>query len=299
MTGNPKTEILKLGFALFVPLLARSLALADDITDLCASRSAIERVYYNHRTGTKPPFEQVTPPSLIERLVKVDLHKEAVLKKAYGVVIAPALLDGEVQRINTGTRAPERLAEIKTALGPDPSRFAEAFAKPILVERLLRNKFENDAALHAPQRRECEQLRDGLLAAKSMRATTLQLLVQIQIAASNAVSQMTWQLSPRPAATNTASIDEIETRKRFGQQAQLVSAHPAPELDQGNYFEDLPGELQRVLQVQLRQPGDVSAVIELPGGFVLYLATDKTEKILAVACVSWPKRNYEQWLNDQ
>lgn len=41
------------------------------------------------------------------------------------------------------------------------------------------------------------------------------------------------------------------------------------------YFADLPGELQKVLRVQLRQPGDVSAVIETPGGFLLYVAKEK------------------------
>ena len=51
---------------------------------LVQARTAIERVYYNHRLGQKPPFEQVSPPSLIERLVKEDLRKEAVLKQVYG-----------------------------------------------------------------------------------------------------------------------------------------------------------------------------------------------------------------------
>ena len=76
-------------------------------------------------------------------------EKEAVLRKVYGVAITPALLDAEVQRINTTTRAPDMLAEIKAALGNDPAKFAQAFAKPFLVERLLREKFDNDEALHA------------------------------------------------------------------------------------------------------------------------------------------------------
>jgi hypothetical protein len=61
----------------------------------------------------------------------------------------------------------------------------------------------------------------------------------------------------------------------------------------------LPGELQRVLRLQLRQPGDVSAVIEAPGGFLLYVAKEKTDTALTVACLSLPKRSYEQWLSEQ
>ena len=91
-------------------------ALAADLVSLCADRAAIERVYYHHRLGQKPPFEQVLPPATLEILVQQDLRKEAVLRKVYGVEVTSVLLDAEVQRINTTTRAPEVLAEIKTAL---------------------------------------------------------------------------------------------------------------------------------------------------------------------------------------
>ena len=144
-------------------------AQADDLAALVRDRAAIERVYYNHRLGQKPPFEQATPPALIERLVKEDLRKEVALRKVYGVVITPDLLEAEVQRINTTTRAPEVLAEIKVALGYDPAKFAQAFAKPFLVERLLRDKFDNDEAFHAARRQEAERLRAKLLSASSSR----------------------------------------------------------------------------------------------------------------------------------
>ena len=61
----------------------------------------------------------------------------------------------------------EVLAELKAALGNDPARFARTVAKPIVVERLLRNRFENDDQLHAPQRHQVEQVRAQLLAVAS------------------------------------------------------------------------------------------------------------------------------------
>jgi hypothetical protein len=97
----------------------------------------------------------------------------------------------------------------------------------------------------------------------------------------------------RPAA------EGIEIKKRFGPNAQILSSPHASEKDQEFYFEDLPGELQNVLRVQLRQPGDVSAVIETPGGFLLYVAKEKTEAVLSVAGLSLPKRSYDQWLEEQ
>jgi hypothetical protein len=284
---------------LLLLLLGCSVARAEDFASLCADRTAIEHVYYNHRTGTKPPFAVALPQATLESLVRLDLKKEAVLRDRYGVTITPTMLDAEVQRINTTTRAPEMLAEIKTALGNDPSRFAESFAKPFLVERLLRDKFENDDALHAGQRQECESIRTALLGAKTNGATPAQLLAELQHAGSNAVQKLTWQLTPHPTEPSAPTPDELEIKKRFGPDAQILSSPGNAAADRKFYFEDLPAELQRVLRVQLRQAGDVSAVIETPGGFLLYIATETTGQVLSVGCLSLPKLDYEQWLNEQ
>jgi hypothetical protein len=274
--------------------------LAGDFSSLCADRAAIEHVYYEHRTGTKPDFEQTMPSTLLEKLVREDSTKETTLARVYGVKITGAWLATEVERINTTTRAPEMLAEIKAALGNDPEKFANAFAKPILVERELRRRFENDDALHAAVRRECENTRNQLLAARTNGASPAQLLALLQESRSNAVSETTWQLAPRPPESNAPTADVLEIKKRFGPDAQIISS-PSAGADQERklYFEDLPVELRNVLRVQLRQPGDVSAVIETPGGFLLYLTREKTEKILAVATMSLPKRSYESWLAEQ
>ena len=282
---------------LLLPLLALAAGRSEDFSVRCADRAAIERVYHNHRLGEKPPFEQVLPMVTLETLVRQDQRKEAALQQTYGVTITPALLDTEVQRINTTTRAPEMLAEIKAALGDDPARFANVFAKPLLVERLLREKFANDDALHAPQRRQVEQTRNQLLAAKQHGADGDKLRSLLQRSHSNAVTETTWQLAARPAETNAPTADALEIKKRFGPHAQLLSS---PNTGDGKerklYFADLPGELQNVLRVQLRRPGAVSAVIETPGGFLLYVAKEKTDAVLTVTGLSLPKRSYQEWL---
>ena len=313
---------------LLLPLLALAAGQSEDFGARCTDRAALERVYYRHRLGEKPPFEQVLPPATLENLVRRDLRKEAALKQAYGVEVTPAMLDAEVQRINTTTRAPDILAEIKTALGHDPARFADAFAKPILVERLLREKFDNDDALHAPQRRTVELVRGQLLAARNHRGNealtekpetrnpkseidqsrltsaamndrVAELLALLKQFHSNDVSETTWQLGTRPAETNAAAADEIEIKQRFGPNAQMLGSPHAGGKGAKFYFEDLPEELQNVLRVQLCQLGDVSAVIEMPGVFLLYVAKKKTDAVLNVATLSLPKRSYEQWLENQ
>lgn len=281
-------------------LLAAGAIGADrDGAKLLSDRTAIERVYYNHRLGEKPAFETASPPALLERLVQEDLRKEDALKKVYHVEISAAQLDAEVQRINATTRAPEILAELKSALGNDAERFARTVAKPILVERILRDKFENDDALHAAQRRQVETMRDRLLAEKQSGAPAEKLLRLLKAAGSNQVSEFTWQLGARPgAAATTENPDEVEIKKRFGPNAQLLSS-PQRDAERKFYFEELPGELQQVLRVQLRQAGDVSAVIEMPGGFTLYVAKEKSAEQLTAAVLSVPKRSYEEWLMEQ
>jgi hypothetical protein len=302
-------------------LLICSAAQADDLRALVRERAAIERVYYSHRLGQKPPFEQATPPALIERLVREDLRKESALRKVYGIVITPDLLEAEVQRINTTTRAPDMLTEIKAALDNDHAKFAQAFAKPFLVERLLRDKFDNDEALHAAQRQQVEAVRNQLLKAGAAKsegrnpkaegstksetrspnnaAVVSNMVAVLKASPTGQLTETTWQLGTRPAVTNAPAADELEIKQRFGPNAQLISSPRGAERDRKQYFEDLPSELQRVLRLQLRQPGDVSAVIEAPGGFLLYVAKETTGTALTVACLSLPKRSYEQWLAEQ
>ncbi len=303
-------------------LLCSAAARGDEVAALMRDWAAIERVYYSHRLGQKPPFEETLPPGTLENLVRLDLKKEAVLRKTYGVTITPALLEAEVQRINTTTRAPEVLAEIKAALGNDPVKFANLFAKPFLVERELRERFDNDDALHASQRQETEAVREKLLAQDpnprgraSPRAQTSPedrargdarppdrvagLVALLRAGHSNAVSEITWQLGRRPAETNAPAPDELEIKQRFGPDAQILSSPRGGEKGRKFYFEDLPPALQDVLRAQLRQPGNVSAVIETPGGFLLYVCTARTSGTLTGAVFSLPKRSYEKWLPER
>ena len=106
---------LRLTLLLLACFVLASLAWSTDFAPLCADRAAIERVYYQHRLGEKPPFEHLLPAATLENLVRQDLRKEAALKQMYKVEITPVMLDAEVQRINTTTRAPEMLAEIQSA----------------------------------------------------------------------------------------------------------------------------------------------------------------------------------------
>ena len=282
--------------AILLLLIFYGAAFAGDLAALCADRTAVERVYYNHRTGTKPPFEQTLPAAEIERLVRLDLRKEKILQRVYKIDIDQAELDAEVQRINATSRAPDILKEIKIALGNDPKRFADAVARPIVVERRLREKFDNDTRLHAAQRAQVEQVRKKLLATTETKRR-IELLKQDKRA-----TEITWQLSVvtgtnGPGPTQPASPMPATTASsaNYSVEATTQLAAPAPKIDK-NYFEDIDPELQKVLRAQLQKPGDVSAVIETPTAFLLFVAQDTTADALSVVSRTVAKRSYEDWL---
>lgn len=61
----------------------------------------------------------------------------------------------------------------------------------------------------------------------------------------------------------------------------------------------MPADLRHILLVQLGEAGDVSAVIEVEGGFLLYLARARTATELDIACLTLGKRDFDGWLQEQ
>jgi len=257
-----------------VMVFAAGLAQAATTEELINDRAAIERVYHAHRTGSTEPFEQALPAPELRRLVERDSAREAALRTRYGKEITAAQVAAEVARIDRTTRAPETLAEIKAALGNDAGRFAEAFAKPIVVERELRACFDNDEAIHAVPRHESETLRARLLNAKLAGASAAELAAQLEQNHTNSYSQRTWSLG-----------NKVETK--------TATERKEPR------FADLPAQLQEVLTAQLRAPGDISAVIETPENFLLFVVTEMSETRLGAGCLALPKQSCDAWLTGQ
>ena len=306
------------------PILAALLPLAalasepevDAPAARIADRAAIERVYYAHRLGNKPPFEQALPRETIRQMVRLDLNKEAALKNLYGLEPKPEWIAAEVRRIDAQSQAPDVLAEIRTALGNDPARFALAVARPIVVDRELRRRFESDASLHAEPRRQAEVARRKVrdLAQRREPESWPVILQTLREAGVGTVTEVTWQFGAIPESTKSdprigtpgvapVSIKtrsrkySIEAAVRFAEQNDLENSRSAT--DHGLYFDDLSGELQGVLHVQLRNRGDVSAVVETPAAFLLFVARDRTPAALTAAALVVPKRSLEQWLAQQ
>lgn len=281
------------------------LAWADgpNLAVLIADRTAVERVYHGHRTGEKAAFDQAVPPSLIRDLVEQELRKEEVLKKVYSVEITALMVEDEVQRIRTTTRAPEVLEEISAALGHDPARFARCVARPIVVERLLQSRFQEDAAVHGKQRRRMDEIRARLLSIQGASAPTERSSLLKRLPSPGVYRELPpWRLASRQSAsavglskTGSQSYSvEATAQVTPSSAAAVTSSESGPA-----YLEDLPTQLQQVLRAQLQQPGDVSAVIETPAAFMLYLAQRTSNTELQAAVFTLSKRSYDEWLAGQ
>jgi hypothetical protein len=254
-------------------------AVAADLSELIADREAVERVYYNHRTGEKPTFEKTLAREQLRHLVERDLAKETVLKKRYGVTVTDAQIAAEIARIDVTSRAPDLLAEIKAALGNDTNRFARTVARPLIVERLLRERFQNDDILHVPQRHQAEGLRAALVAARDGTNGVPRQVRLLGDSHAGDSTEATWRFDRRP--TNARSASERDD---------------APGQLRERYFDELSSELQKILRAQLNAAGDVSAVIETPDGFLLFVAKGKSDAALTAASINIPKRDYDEWL---
>ena len=125
------------------------------------------------------------------------------------------------------------------------------------------------------------------------------------------VTNMVWQVGPRTgdAPLSKAPVHApIPVKNHVRSEMYSIEATaqvlPSPEKGaegdpQEASFNDLPAELQNILRAQLRHPGDVSAVIETPTVFLLYLAQERTEQKLSALVWGLNKRSYEEWLAQQ
>jgi hypothetical protein len=252
-------------------LFATALALpAASIGALVDDKLAVERVYYAKQAGAKEPFEKAVPRSAIEKRVQQEVLKERVLQRVYGLSVSPDQVQAEVERIRRSSLNPQMLREIQEALANSPARFADVVAKPLVVDRVLRARFEADAAPQNAKRQAAETLRGQLLAAKAADRAAL---VKDRADA----REITWKLGAKP-------------------KAELASAKAIAPGREDLFLVDLPAEMQRVLTTQLQQPGDVSAVFASDYNFALYLLTSRSAEALTVRAVELPRQTFDDWL---
>jgi hypothetical protein len=153
-------------FALTLALVSTTgLLWARDLTfeDRVKAQEAIERVYWSHRIwpkenpGPRPALSSMVSDAVIHAKVADYLRKSNALEQLWHRRITAGQLEAEIARMARETRNPSMLAELFASLNDDPILVAECLARPLLAERLVRNLYVRDEALHRATRLKAEQ----------------------------------------------------------------------------------------------------------------------------------------------
>ncbi len=141
-------------------LCAATLVGARELTfeDRVNAQRAIEQVYWNHRIWpkenpvAKPPLSAVMSDEAIRARVEDYLEKSNALDTWWRRPITGEQLQDELDRMARGSRDPQVLRELFTALSNDPYVIAETLARQTLADRLIRNWYAYDTRFHAETR---------------------------------------------------------------------------------------------------------------------------------------------------
>ena len=122
----------------------------------------VEQVYWNHRVwpkenpDPKPPLSAVLPEAALRAKVESQLKTSSLLADYWKQPTTGEALQGEIDRMVRGTKAPETLRELFAALGDDPYLIAECLARPALERRLAAESFSSDARIHGERKARIE-----------------------------------------------------------------------------------------------------------------------------------------------
>lgn len=235
----------------------------------------IERARYAFVIGNSKPFDELYKRSLFEARVARQMAEERVLQRAFGMAVTPALLAEEFERVEKTTRAPEQWEAIKKALGNERGRIEQGFCRPLLVERTLRTRFAFDQKVHAEPHQKARQARAAFLAKEKVPGTGERRL--------------------RRRAEAGPTVDQmLEKAKTEATGPRLL--RPPGEPDKEAPLPVDP-EVAAVLEKELKQPGDVTTVLEQRDRFEVFRLIAVMDEAWKVEAVRFPKLDFEVWFS--
>jgi hypothetical protein len=109
------------------------------------------------------------PEAALREKVTDALRMSDALSTIWNQPITGEQLQAEIDRMAAASKQPGMLREIWAALGNDPHLIAECLARPILAERLMRNRYSNDPRFNAIPRASAHADRSKYEAVGDMR----------------------------------------------------------------------------------------------------------------------------------
>ena len=247
---------------LLPPADAASLTLEERVE----AQRAIERVFYRQRVWPdsnpqpKPAFEAVVSEALLRDKVEDTLRKSEALEALWGRALGADDLQAELDRMAANTRQPEVLREMFEALGHDPTLLAECLARPLLVDRAIRDAYATDAAIHDQVRRQARAGAARITDLSSMRGA---------------------------GGTYTERTIERADALRLGSRSSDALALSQVEWDRalrelGSLSVGIPGRLE-----------------ETSTELVVRAVVARSADRLTLASVTWPKEPFDRWWSDE
>jgi len=251
--------ILGIVFILLTTLLFSSSPLTFE--DRVNAQEAIERAYYNHRIWPKenpqpkPPFEEMVPREVIEAKVTDYLKKSNALEIYWKRPITGKQLQAEMDRMAKSTQDPKMLKELFAALDNDPYLIAECLARPVLVDRLIRNWYAYDDRFHGELRKKVTMFHTKLTPAlfKSFGGAQYR-------------------------AMTVVLENSVNSENRYFKDFMELS-----EADFIAFKEELPGQ------------GDISQVIETRDTFAVYYTREANEYRVNAGAIIFEKVPFDSW----
>jgi hypothetical protein len=243
--------------------------------DRVEGERAVERARYQFVLSAMRPFDEVYPRRVFEERARLLERKERALQNAFGISIDASQLAEEYVRIERSTRAPEQWETIKEALGNDRRRIEEIVCRPIVVDRVLRQKFDLDRTVHAGSHERARAARAEFLAGRTPEGASSQLL---------------------EPSEQGGGLDEMLSKAKAEASGPRVLAPPGKRATDGPLA--ISPALAAVLEKELRAPGDVTTVLEDRKAFQVMRLLERKGKTVRVEAVTVPKRRFEEWLDE-
>jgi len=256
-----------------------------------ACHRAIAQVYWRHRVWPaanrrpKPAFEATPAAGALVVEAEDSLLRSRALESLWRQSITPAMLQAELDRIARDTRRPQVLREIYDALDHDPERLAECLARPLLAERLLRNRYATDDRLHDSLRQTAAAELVGVERPEQLESLSgerRELAVERDRGADPG--------APDPFAGLSDEAGERTAERTWNAtNAWLAGLF-------GESRPDLAARAPAVRPEVSRLPTrEVSALTESDRSVYVASVLSASAERLEVVVVEWPKRPYERW----
>lgn len=132
----------------------RSEGLAMSLPERVACQEAVEAVYWQQREWPaenpqlKPALAAVMPAAAIQAKTLDAVAKSNALADLWQSPITSDQLQAEIDRMARNSKRPDLLSRLFAALDDDPAMVAECLARPLLADRLLRERYASDSRLH-------------------------------------------------------------------------------------------------------------------------------------------------------